>query len=168
MADLGLAEVFDGAPVAAAWFNAVAAAVQAHEDQLSGEWTDYVPTWDGSTTDPVIGNGVFGGQWIRSAQSGLVHFRVRGTMGSTSTYGSGFYTVGLPATPAPLPAGTLYLTAYGIVVDTSGASRIPVLADPFGGGIVLAVPSGGVWSPTVPFTLANGDWIIINGFYEPT
>lgn len=167
MADLGLAQVLNGGPVDESWFNAVAAAVQAHEDQLSGVWTDYVPTWDGSTTDPVIGNGFLNGQWIRSAQSGLVHFRQRATMGSTTAYGTGFYTHGLPLAPAPDAGALVYLTAYAVIVDTSGALRIPAVADPFGGGIVLAVPAGSVFSPTNPFALANGDWFIINGFYQP-
>lgn len=167
MADLGLAQVLNGAPVDESWFNTVAAAVQEHEDQLSGVWTDYVPTWDGSTTDPVINNGVLTGSWIRSAQSGLVHFRIRITAGSTTTFGSGFYTFGLPPTPAFEPASMVYFTAYGIAVDSSGASRIPVTADAFGGGFVLATSSGSVLSPTVPFTWANADWLIVNGFYEP-
>ena len=167
MADLGLAQVLNGAPVDESWFNTVADAVQAHEDQLSGDWTDYVPTLDGSTTDPVIGNGILAGSWIRGADSGKVSFRIAWRPGSTTTFGAGFYTVGLPSTPAPDPAGMSFFTAYGIAVDSSGASRIPVVADAFGGGFVLAVSTGSVLSPTVPFAWDDPDWLIVNGFYQP-
>jgi len=52
------------------------------------------PAWTGSTTNPVIGNGGMNGWYVRLGKQ--VDLTIGMTMGSTTTFGSGFWSWSLP------------------------------------------------------------------------
>ncbi|MDP9469045.1 MAG: hypothetical protein M3Q71_00040 [Chloroflexota bacterium] len=71
----------------------------APERLASQAWSNYTPTWTGSTTAPALGNGTITGHYARLGRS--VTVRIRQIMGSTTTYGSGRWAWTLPFDPAP-------------------------------------------------------------------
>ena len=62
-----------------------------------GAWTAYTPTWAGATTNPVIGNGSVKGAY--SVIGSTCHFWINVVFGTTTTFGSGVYTITLPILP---------------------------------------------------------------------
>jgi hypothetical protein len=115
-------------------------------------WTPYTPTWTAVTTNPAIGNGTISGQYMKIGRTCVVVFQV--TMGTTSTYGSGFWRIGLPATAAVVSGGSPGVMNY--MYSRSGNPNFMI-----GAG---AVPNGGnntdnMWLPSLT---SIGDWNTIN------
>lgn len=61
---------------------------------LGGAWTAYTPTWEAATTNPAIGNGTLVGRYTSFGKMVVGNATI--TMGSTTTYGSGVWFLGLP------------------------------------------------------------------------
>lgn len=59
-----------------------------------GAWTSYTPTWTGATTNPVVGNATLLGYYSLNGKTCHVHIDL--TTGTTTTYGSGVWSFGLP------------------------------------------------------------------------
>lgn len=59
------------------------------------DWVDYTPVWTASTTNPTVGNAIFGGKWRRVGDS--MEIRTYLQFGSTSNKGSGAYRLSLPS-----------------------------------------------------------------------
>lgn len=59
------------------------------------DWVSYTPTWTGSTTNPVIGNGTISGKWRKVGDSAEIQIYVNS--GTTTTYGSGRYIWSFPS-----------------------------------------------------------------------
>ncbi|MFI1287464.1 hypothetical protein ACH4VM_02950 [Streptomyces sp. NPDC020792] len=77
----------------------VSAAIMNQEirDQFNtffGAWTTYTPAWTGATTNPAIGNGSLTGRYMKVGRTCDVRIEV--LMGSTTTYGSGGWSLALP------------------------------------------------------------------------
>lgn len=66
--------------------------------KMSGAWTDYAVAWTSSGTQPAIGNGVLIGSYSKIGRT--VNLKIRIKMGSTTTYGTGYYSFSLPVTAA--------------------------------------------------------------------
>lgn len=136
---------------------------------LTEAWTSYTPTWTGATTNPVLNNGSFSGSAY--AQIGkLVIFRIVLTMGSTTTYGSGAWSITLPV--APKNAGRWSFPAVDIS-DTGTASysgrMVAAGGSPAGLLLTAGTSAGGpdrLITATVPHTWANTDFLTLNGVYE--
>lgn len=143
--------------------NARAAATNGVE--WVGGRTTYTPTWTGSGSNPAIGNGTLTGSYLRLGD--MVFFTINVTAGSTTTFGSGSYSLSLPITAAAtfkwaltvdlLDAGTQHYSGVAFV-NASGTTtaEILVMSNTFGPGN---------WQHNSPFTFGNGDSIIISGFY---
>lgn len=120
--------------------------------------TAYLPTWTGSGGNPAIGNGTLDG--VYSQVGKLVTFRIRIVMGSTTTFGTGNWSLSLPVTADVDAAGA----ALGI--DTGTARYVGGLLFPTTSTIQVVVSGGNtLWGPTVPFTWVSGDVVIITGQY---
>ncbi|MER5892272.1 hypothetical protein [Streptomyces sp. NPDC001876] len=63
-------------------------------NSMFAAWTTYTPTWTGATTNPVLGNGVITGRYIKVGRTCTASIQL--TTGSTTTYGSGAYSFGVP------------------------------------------------------------------------
>lgn len=133
---------------------------------LGDPWTAYTPTWTGSVADPVKHNGTIVGAYMRT--DSLVIGRITITMGSTTTYGTGGWSLSLPVAPVsgsgrPLMVGTATDTGtgdyplFGVIVGSTLLLRtLPTTA----GNPLTAVTSA------VPHTWANTDVLTINYTYE--
>lgn len=124
----------------------------------------YTPTWTASTTNPAIGNGTIVGRWIQ--RGNLVTFSATINMGSTTTYGSGLWSIGLPVATANI---TGFRQTFSAVLEDLSAGRhtATAYAEPNSTSvtrIIAGAATSGV-SNTSPFTWANTDWIAVSGTY---
>jgi hypothetical protein len=135
-------------------------------NDLLAPWTAYTPTWTAPTTNPVLGNGTIIGKHRKIGR--LVNFQIDLVMGSTTTYGSGAWSLTLPFAAAASSGSRIG------VAQALGGSR-------FGGQIVIS-PSATATSPffpasssvsnlssvaaTTPFAWASGNELRITGCYE--
>ncbi|MER5601525.1 hypothetical protein [Streptomyces sp. NPDC002265] len=123
-------------------------------NSMFAAWTSYTPTWTASS-NPAIGNGTLAGQYIKIGRTCIAAVRV--AMGSTTTYGSGGYSFGLP-----------FASASGM--DYTGPARLVAVSAWHGGTIMTGGNSAfnatfptssadsrsSSMAATVPDTLANG------------
>lgn len=133
---------------------------------IQSAWTSYVPTWTGTTTNPVIGNGTITGAYRRIGKT--IEFRISVTAGSTTTFGTGVFQLTLPV--APLGTTDLFLIKYN---DSSAATHYLGLnyttsSSTINLGVHNSAVGGAIAGVTnaVPFAWANLDNIRVNGVYE--
>lgn len=116
--------------------------------------TTYTPSWTSSGTAPSLGNGTLTGRYIQIGN--LVIVTINGTMGSTTTYGTGTYSWSLPVNAAGtgfILVGSAYTNAGGAAFSTGAA----VIAS---GGSTLSVITdgdGNTWGQLLPATWASGN-----------
>lgn len=131
-------------------------------------WTSYTPTWTGAGGNPAIGNGSITGRYRRASGGDVVHFHLRILMGSTTTFGSGIYRVGYPSSPAPSATSLLMMAPSGYAYDASSGAVYTITGRVDTGALIVGSGAGNIGTPTQPFTWANGDMLVLEGFYEPT
>lgn len=115
-------------------------------------WLPYTPVWASSGTQPVLGNGTITGRYALLGK--ILHFRVQLIMGSTTTYGTGGWTISTPVSTVTSAngrsfawdssAGALYFT------NTRWASASTV-------NIYSGAQPAALFTSAVPFTWATGD-----------
>lgn len=133
---------------------------------IGDPWTAYAPSWTAATSNPVISNGTIVGRHVAAGK--LIHFRVVITMGSTTTFGTGQYSISLPV--AAHGTGLQFLLGEATVAG--GANRVVGRIAAAGTTAVLycdATTAGNplrAVTPTVPATFANGSVLTITGTYE--
>ncbi len=120
----------------------------------------YTPTWSSTGTAPVLSNGTITGEYVRAGS--LWHWRAVITPGSSTTFGSGEYTITLPTTcrgaeTGPVGDAYMYASAYreGTVSPVSGTTA-KVYFD--------ATPTT-AWSATSPVTFASGHKMTLAGSF---
>lgn len=129
--------------------------IKAQFDSMFDSWTTYTPVWAG-TTNPVIGNGVLAGQYMKIGRTCTVTVTV--TMGSTTTYGTGTYTVTLPFTAANATVSYLGAARLGAARIWLGHAVVP----PGDNKVTVTFDSsatdtrGTNWTGASPETLAAG------------
>jgi hypothetical protein len=139
-----------------------AAQMNAHAPQAYSSWT---PTWTGSGSNPAIGNGTITGNYVRHGD--LVHFEIRIVMGSTTTFGSGSYSLSLPvalASGAVLDASVQLID--GATLYYHGAPFLESGSTFRLGSVTTAAANIASVTPTAPFTWANTDEIRVAGSYR--
>ena len=126
----------------------------------------YAPIWNAGGTAPVLGNGTIVGNYTQIGN--MVTAEIVLTMGSTTTFGTGSYTITLPiqaATKNVSFIGNWMANNYGIQ-EEYGFAKI----DSAGTQLVLWVPSGtailSAVTNTVPHTWKNQDSISISIQYQ--
>jgi len=146
--------------------------VTINESRIDNAWTSYTPTWE-AATPPAIGNGTITGAYKVIGKTCFVRGRI--TMGSTTTYGSGDWSIGLPVAainayaiqiPASLldgSGGTGWYNALmngAVALNTISSQILANFPPSFGGST-----AGGI-SSSFPFTWGSGDALYFNGSYE--
>lgn len=117
----------------------------------------YTPTWASSGTAVALGNGTLTGTYqVRDHE---VMCEVSQVNGSTTTYGTGFYTWTMPFTLAtyyPMPCSAL---------DSGTAYYTGTTYDIGANNLIHVVTSGNAspWGQTLPITWATGDTLAIRG-----
>ncbi len=128
-----------------------------------GTWTNWTPTWTSTGTNPAIGNGFIGGSYTRVGK--LIVADAYIFAGSTTTYGTGVYVVSLPVTGvtnSSLTGSVSFLDASAGYVAYHGTSIFNSTT-----AIEFRIGNGlGLWSPTVPVTMANGDQVRFTIIYQ--
>ena len=130
-----------------------------HRDNLKAigdPWTAYTPTWTG--TGFAIGNGTITGAWLSAGK--LTLFRFIATIGTTTTVGTGAYSIGLPSTAITtnIPVGDLTVfngsarqrNMYANTTTTAAAQD----------------ESGAFVTGAAPFALVSTNTLKGVGFYE--
>ncbi|MFD9047693.1 hypothetical protein [Streptomyces zaomyceticus] len=152
-----------GEVVTAAYMNAE---IRDQWLDMLAAWTTYTPSWTAATTNPVLSNGTIVGRYKKIGR--LVNFQIDLTMGSTTTYGSGAWSITLPFTAAS-SSGSRVGSAQAL-----GGSRFggQVIVSPGASGIGAFFPASAAVSnyssaaSAVPFAWASGNELRITGTYE--
>jgi hypothetical protein len=103
-----------------------------------GAWNSYTPTWTAVTTNPAIGNGTLTGKYAVVGK--VCHFTMYAAFGTTTTFGSGLYTFGLPVESG----------ALGGLVQFGGMATAPSLRAAINcqSTASAAASSYTIWGPT--------------------
>ncbi|QIP87642.1 hypothetical protein GLX30_30485 [Streptomyces sp. Tu 2975] len=134
---------------------------------MVGQWQDYVVAWTSSGTAPAPGNGTLTGRYCVIGDT--VHFSIKLTGGTTTTWGTGNYNFSLPVTAAATAdhVGTVFVgdssvgsAGYSTGVAFTGGSATTVQGYTGNEGAAAAISNAN------PQTLATGDRIWIHGTYE--
>lgn len=136
---------------------------------LQAAWDTYTPAWTSSGTAPALGNGSIQGKYYRVGKT--VDFEVLLTPGSTTTFGTGVYSISLPPGMPSASDGMTTLCHAQLLI---GGSRWP-------GQIVISSaqstcqpflatsatdPRLTQMGPAAPGTFANGNTLRLTGRYE--
>ena len=130
---------------------------------LQATWDTYTPTWTG-TSNPSIGNGVLTGRYLRLGKTIICTIVMQ--MGSTTTYGSGTWTITLPvesvwASQTNVSMGSAHL------FDTSATARKTGQVFNVGQSTVrIVTDSATLVGTAVPWTWATGDVLSLDLVYE--
>jgi hypothetical protein len=141
---------------------------------IGDAWTSYTPTWTSTGSAPAIGNGSLAGAYILAGK--LCHFRASVTFGTTTTFGTGAYSIGLPTAAITSPFYVATLMGWLDRNAGSGANRYQIQARVTTAGTVaplfyVSVGTTGQLSNVtntapVALTATAGDVIHISGTYE--
>lgn len=126
---------------------------------VTDAWTSYTPAWSASTP-PAIGNGTITGKYIRSGK--YVTATVGITMGSTTTFGAGGWTVSLPVTAASTDLHVGAALVYDASLDANRRAGAVFLNST----TVVSVAADGLLAAAVPFTWAVSDVLRFTITYE--
>lgn len=139
-----------------------------------GNWFPYTPTWTSDGTQPSLGNGTITGRYKREGKT--VSFKAMVSLGSTSTVGTGAYSLTLPPTAPPRISNPAQYV-FSRVSDASSGQAYAGQS----GAIEVNSANGTLFSaklltqgtanldgvtPTKPVTLAVGDALHLFGEYE--
>lgn len=133
---------------------------------LLDSWTSWTPVWSSSGTQPVIGDGTIVG--LKREVGKTVFFRILITLGSTTTVGTGNYSVSLPSDPLMVFQpfnGLFYDASASAIYPLHPARNTSAIAGLFKQPTTAGNPLQFL-SATAPVVPASGDQIIVSGFYE--
>ena len=124
-------------------------------DAQGGVWTSYTPVWTAAGTACALGNGTITGAFRRRGD--VVDWRVILTPGSTTTFGTGTYSITLPIeavilSGGPLGSGLVQPNGIGICIGSATTFS-------FNTGV-------GLWTNILPATLASGNRCSFSGSYQ--
>ena len=138
-----------------------------NNESIESSWTSYLPTWTAASTNPVLNDGTITGSYKLIGKTCFVRGRL--TMGTTTTYGSGAWYIGLPFTAAS-PYGIIIpvtildngLNWYSALMNGGrlGSSTVTEIQWQNTTGVAVGITA------TVPFTWGNLDELEWNGSYE--
>jgi len=132
-------------------------------NSIGAAWESYTPTWTGSTSNPSVGSGFIEGFYCQIQTLIIVSGYV--IPGASWSAGSGTYRVSLPinakGTNAPIGYGTLLDASAGYVAYFGPALRQSATTAEFRIG-----NGAGLWSSSVPITLAQSDQMRFTLIYE--
>lgn len=127
-------------------------------------WTSYTVVWTCSTTAPAVGNGTLTGRYRRPTGSDLMTAEVRLAVGSTTTFGTGYFIFSLPANAS---AGSVTFTIGDSFINDVSAQGRPGSSRFNSASELIADNSAGVITGTSPMVFANGDILQLRIQYEP-
>lgn len=126
-------------------------------------WQAFNPVWTASSTNPVVGNGTLAGRYTRIGKT--VHCTIHLTAGSTTTFGSGFWSFKLPtasASPKWCPVGVAYVRD----VSTTSNTRFLHVRLNSADTILASSADNSFLAGSVPFAWAASDFLSLSVTYE--
>ena len=128
-----------------------------------GAWTTHVPTWGTTGTAPSLGNGTLTARY-KMLDANTCLFYLTFIAGSTTTYGTGTWSFGLPVTA--VTGNEQILTGH--ILDSGTDSKLAVGRIASGGSTVYQVvpEAGNAVNNGVPQTWAAGDRLELSGIIE--
>jgi len=136
----------------------VTAPSMAVTDAAGVAWT---PVWSSSGTAPAIGNGQILGTWRRGPGK-MIDGEMSLSAGSTTTFGTGTYSISLPA----VPKANQSLIGEAIAFNSGVASQVGVAVVSGANMHVTLHGAVGDWATTVPWTFKSGDYVKVRFRYE--
>jgi hypothetical protein len=133
--------------------------------KYANDLTTFTPTWTGSVTNPVLGNGTLEGKYMRTGKQCFAKYRM--VAGSTTTFGSGDWIFSLPFA-AQLDGINIGVIAGGYSED-NGVAGYRIFGAIINTSNQLRVQAGTTISPyssTNPFTWGNTDYLQFAIVYE--
>jgi hypothetical protein len=135
----------------------------------TGIWSFYTPTWTGSVSNPAIGNGMLAGRYTVIGK--LVHVNIVMDAGTTTTFGSGIWSFGLPFaaitrlgdqwTGSAMATQSPSNFFPGIALLASGASTFIVVSP-----VTSTGPTPARWSDSSPQSWNFSGTVTIDITYE--
>ena len=116
-------------------------------ERAIGKLTSYTPVWTASTTNPAIGNGTIQGRYIALEEWCWVSVQI--SVGSTTTLGSGTYSVSLPVAGSVLSGGTEQ--NLFVALNNLGTARHMGIGVIFTGGTTFIVNGPTPWQSGTQF-----------------
>lgn len=134
-------------------------------NEIIAAWTAYTPAWTAASTNPVLGNGTLTGRHMKVGRT--CHAQIDLVTGSTTTYGSGAYSMSLPFTAAAV-GQRCGLAHVFLSQRYLGETLISVSATT---ALIFFPASGSVSNlsqaaSNVPFTWANGTQLRVTLEFE--
>lgn len=117
----------------------------------------YTPSWSGNGTPPAVGNGVLGGRYVKLGI--FVWAIVTLSAGTTTTFGTGFWTF---TTPLTMSNGDEISGCSGYALDASAGARYQLFAVANTSSAFVASYTPNLVGLSVPFTWANTDTCTYN------
>ncbi len=133
-------------------------------DIVAPGWDSYTVVWTCSTTPPAVGNGSLTGRYRRVPDSDLMVVEGRLVVGSTTTFGSGYFIFSLPANASA--SSVLFETGTLHIDDVSAQGR-PGVCRFNSASELICDGSGGVVTGSSPMVFATGDVLRFRMSYEP-
>lgn len=127
-------------------------------------WTSYTPAWTSAGTQPALGNGTIAGRYRKVAEGDWVYAEFKLTMGSTTTFGTSFYSFSLPLTASA--TGAANATGAALILDSGTQDRMATCKMETTTTVQVVTASGTITN-TSPQTFATGDVIRWEILYEP-
>ncbi len=145
---------------------------------LNSNTVAYTPVWGSSGTQPAIGNGTILGSYATAGQ--LVFFTIYMLGGSTTTGGTGNYSLTLPLTSK---TSTGIVGSYSGILDHSGAAAGMCTGNVLSAQTTIGIASGGPpglvyisvavagnpmqWTASAPFAISGANFTFqVAGWYE--
>lgn len=150
--------------------NAGATALEYADETAGGDaaWTTFTPTWTAASANPVIGNGTLAGAYLIRGKS--YQFRIHVVMGSTTTFGSGRWSLTLGGSVSTIATYKQVAAAYALDSSAgtadSGVAWITDGASPLVRPVFGHAAGGNGMTSTTPFIWASGDELHIQGVIE--
>lgn len=153
--DVNLAGLADGAGI---YWDATAKQWKA----VPSAWTAYTPVWTATSVAPTLGNGTDAGAYRQTGKT--IDFRISITFGTTTTFGSGNYRLGLPVSPV-----SIAVNVVGVLNTNTGLQEgfVGLYEGVVSGGqaVVMLIDSATVLGSSNG-RLVSGATLVVAGTYE--
>lgn len=131
-----------------------------------GAWVSYTPVWTAATTNPVLGNGTLVGRYQRLGRTIVCHINL--IPGSTTTFGSGNYSLTIPFTAAN--QGCTYIGHAHLLAGTRWQGQFVISPGATLGGPYMTTATGNAsltaMTPSAPSAFASTHQLRITATYE--
>lgn len=137
-------------------------------NMIMGAWTTFVPTWTASSVNPTLGNGTLTSRWSRVGRT--IHWIGSLTAGTTTSGGTGFWSMSLPVTAATNSVTSIGPADYVNVGDNEYVGLIEIQSGGTTGGFIVKTSTNSTStanvSNSVPVATSQNTRLLWDVVYE--